>query len=139
MLKEFKEFINRGSVMDMAIGLIMATYFGAIVKSFVSDVLMPPLGELIGGVSFTDMKYVISEAVVAADGTIETPEVAVRYGAFIDTIVTFIIVAFAIFMVIRSLNKMKKKKEEAPAAPPAPSKEEVLLTEIRDAIRKQNG
>ena len=137
MLKEFKEFINRGNVMDMAVGLILALYFGAIVKSLVSDVIMPPVGQLLGGVSFTEMAYTLQEAVLAADGTVDTAAVEIRYGAFIDTIITFLIVAFAIFMVVKQVNRLKKKKEEAPAAPPAPSKEEVLLTEIRDLLKKQ--
>ena len=133
MLKEFKAFISRGNVLDLAVGLIMATYFGAIVKSFVDDILMPPIGMLIGGVDFAELKMKISEK-VAEDGTIT--EVFVNYGTFINTIITFVIVAFAIFMIVKAYNKMQAKKEEAPAAPPAPSKEEQLLTEIRDLLKK---
>lgn len=145
MIQEFKKFISRGNVMEMAVGLIMATYFGAIVKSLVNDILMPPIGMLLGGVDFAELKLVIQEATAesaagAGDGT---AEVAIAYGSFINTIITFIIVAFAIFMVVKGYNNMKdrleKKEEEAPAAPPAPSKEEQLLEEIRDLLKKQNG
>lgn len=133
MLKEFKAFISKGNVLDMAVGLIMATYFGAIVKSFVNDILMPPIGQAIGGVDFNDLKILIGEN-TDAEGNIS--EVFINYGTFINTIITFIIVAFAIFMVVKAYNNMKKKEEEAPAAPPAPSNEEVLLAEIRDALKK---
>ena len=133
MLKEFKSFISKGNVLDMAVGLIMATYFGAIIKSFVNDILMPPIGQAIGGVDFNDLKLKIGEN-VAEDGAIS--EVFISWGAFINTIITFIIVAFAIFMVVKAYNNMKKKEEEAPAAPPAPSKEETLLGEIRDLLKK---
>ncbi|WP_306642807.1 large-conductance mechanosensitive channel protein MscL [Sanyastnella coralliicola] len=133
MLKEFKSFISKGNVLDMAVGLIMATYFGAIVKSFVNDVLMPPIGQAIGGVDFNELKLRIGEN-TADDGTIT--EVFINYGTFINTIITFIIVAFAIFLVVKAYNNMQKKEEEAPAAPPAPSNEEVLLGEIRDLLKK---
>jgi large conductance mechanosensitive channel len=133
MIKEFKAFITRGNVLDMAVGLIMATYFGAIVKSFVDDVLMPPIGQMIGGVDFADLKIQIGQS-VADDGAVTA--VFINYGSFINTIITFIIVAFAIFLVVKAYNNMKKKEEAAPAAPPAPSKEEVLLAEIRDLLKK---
>ncbi|MDG1260882.1 MAG: large-conductance mechanosensitive channel protein MscL [Flavobacteriales bacterium] len=133
MLKEFKAFISKGNVLDMAVGLIMATYFGAIIKSFVNDILMPPIGQAIGGVDFNELKMLIG-ANTDAEGNIT--EVFVNYGTFLNTIITFIIVAFAIFMVVKGYNNMKKKEEEAPAAPPAPSNEEVLLAEIRDALKK---
>ncbi len=141
MLKEFKKFISKGNVIDMAVGLILATYFGAIVKSLVNDVIMPPIGKLLGGVDFSQLKIVLQEpvkAVTDAAGKVITPEVsevAVNYGNFINTIITFIIVAFSIFMVVKAYNKMKKKEEEKPAAPPEPSKEEVLLSEIRDLLK----
>lgn len=138
MLQEFKKFIAKGNVIDMAVGLIMATYFGAIVKSLVNDIIMPPIGKMLGGVDFADLKYVIQEA--SMEGETEIAEVAITYGNFINTIITFLIVAFCIFMVVKGYNKMKermeKKEEEAPKAPPAPSKEEVLLTEIRDLLKK---
>jgi len=141
-MEEFKKFISRGNVMEMAVGLIMATYFGAIIKSLVNDIIMPPVGMLLGGVDFAELKLVIQPAINetvegAGDGI---AEVALSYGLFINAILTFLIVSFAIFMVVKAYNKMKetmeKKKEEAPAAPPAPSKEEVLLTEIRDLLKK---
>lgn len=141
MMKEFKKFIAKGNVLELAVGLIMATYFGAIVKSLVNDIIMPPIGKIMGGVDFDRLKYVIQEKVPetaegAGDGV---AEVAITYGVFINTIITFFIVSFSVFLVIRGYNKMKarmeKKKEEAPAAPPEPSKEEVLLTEIRDLLK----
>jgi large conductance mechanosensitive channel len=142
-MNEFKKFISKGNVMEMAVGLIMAVYFGAIVKSLVSDILMPPLGILLGGVDFSELKIVLQPAVLesaagAGDGV---AEVAIAYGLFINTIITFLIVAFAVFMVVKGYNKMKermeKKEEAAPTAPPAPSKEEILLTEIRDLLKQQ--
>ena len=142
MFNEFKKFISKGNVVEMAVGLIMATYFGAIVKSLVNDILMPPIGMLMGGVDFSSLKIVVQEGVPesaegAGDGV---AEVAILYGTFINTIITFVLVAFAIFMVVKAYNNMKdrmiKKEEEAPAAPPAPTKEEVLLTEIRDLLKK---
>ena len=143
MLKEFKQFIAKGNVVEMAVGLIMALYFGAIVKSFVDDIIMPPIGMLLGGVDFSDLKMVLQEgspAVTDASGATVTEaiqEVAINYGTFINNILTFIIVALAIFMVVKGYNKMKRKQEaEAPAAPPAPSKEEKLLEEIRDLLKK---
>lgn len=137
MIKEFKEFIAKGNVLEMAVGLIMATYFGAIVKSLVNDIIMPPIGLMMGGVDFSTMKMVLQEAVVDAEGAVATAEVAISYGVFINAIITFIIVAFAVFMVIKGYNNMKRKEEEAPAPPPAgPSKEEELLMEIRDLLKK---
>lgn len=142
MFKEFKTFISRGNVIDMAVGLVLATSFGAIIKSLVADIIMPPIGKLLGGVDFSQLKLVIQEkipAVMDAAGTVTTPElaeVAIKYGTFINTIITFIIVAFAIFMVVKGINSMKKKEEEAPKAPPEPTKEEVLLGEIRDLLKK---
>ncbi len=138
MLKEFKSFISKGNVVEIAVGLIMALYFGAIVKSLVDHIIMPPIGMLLGNVDFSSLKIVLLEAIVSGDTTI--PEVAISYGMFLNTIITFIIVSFCIFLVVKGYNKMKermeKKEEEAPAAPPAPSKEEVLLTEIRDLLKK---
>lgn len=145
MLKEFQDFIKKGNVLQMAVGLIMALYFGAITKSFVDDILMPPLGLLIDGVDFSSLKLVLQEGVAAVmDGDVvvteAVKEVSINYGTFINTIITFLIVAFAVFMLVKAYNKMEKKKEEAPApaAPPAPSKEEILLAEIRDELRKRS-
>ena len=137
MIKEFKAFLMKGNVLDLAVALIMATYFGAIIKSLVNDVIMPPIGNMLGGVDFAQMKHVLTEAVMTAEGEVETAEVAISYGNFINTIVTFVIVAFVIFMIVKAYNKSQKKEEEAPAAPPEPSKEEILLTEIRDALRNK--
>ena len=142
MLKEFKEFISKGNVLEMAVGLIMATYFGAIIKSLVNDIIMPPIGKAMGGVDFSSLKVIVQEAIPEvkdAAGAVTTEavaEVAIMYGNFINQILTFIIVAFCVFLVIKGYNSMKKKEEEAPAAPPEPSKEEILLTEIRDALKK---
>jgi large conductance mechanosensitive channel len=130
MMKEFKEFAMRGNVVDMAVGIVIGAAFGKIVKSLVTDVIMPPIGVLLGGVDFAEMGFVVKEATDAAEAVI------IKYGLFINTIIEFIIVAFAIFMVIKGMNSLKKKEEEKPAAPPAPSKEETLLGEIRDLLKK---
>lgn len=131
MMSEFKEFAMRGNVMDMAVGIIIGGAFGKIVSSFVKDVLMPPIGILIGGVDFSNLKATIKEA---ADGV---EAVTINYGTFIQTAVDFLIIAFAIFLVIKAMNSLKKKEEEKPAEPPKPSAEEALLTEIRDLLKKQ--
>jgi len=138
MLSEFKKFAMRGNVVDMAVGIIIGGAFGKIVSSFVADVIMPPIGLLIGGVDFANLFVNLGEGsfdTLSAAKEAEVPVIA--YGQFINTVVDFVIVAFAIFMVIQWMNKMKKKEEEAPAKPPEPSKEEVLLTEIRDLLKKQ--
>ena len=129
MLEEFKKFAMRGNVVDMAVGIVIGAAFGKIVSSFVNDVLMPPIGLLMGGVDFSDLAVTLKAATEGGE------DVLIRYGVFVQTVVDFVIIAFAIFMVVKAMNSMKKKEEEAPAAPPAPSKEEVLLTEIRDALR----
>jgi len=130
MMKEFKEFAMKGNVVDMAVGIIIGAAFGKIIASFVGDVLMPPIGMMLGGMDFSTMAYTLKEAVG------ETPAVTVGYGKFIQALVDFLIVAFAIFMAVKAMNNMKKKEEAAPAAPAAPPKEEVLLTEIRDLLKK---
>lgn len=130
MMKEFKEFAMKGNMVDMAVGIVIGAAFGKIVASLVSNVIMPPLGILMGGVDFTELKYVLQEA----QG--EVAEVAIMYGAFAQTVVDFLIVAFAIFVAIKVMNSMKKKEEAAPAAPAKPSAEVKLLTEIRDALKK---
>lgn len=134
MLKEFKAFIAKGNVLDLAIGLIMATYFGAIVKSLVDDMLMPVIGNLIGGIDFKEMKFVLTEAVVDAEGVETAAEVAINYGTFINNIITFLMVAFAVFMLVKGYNKLKKKEEEKPVS--GPTKDQELLTEIRDLLKK---
>lgn len=133
MLKEFKEFITGGNVIEFAVAVIMAGAIGEVVKSFVSKIVMPVVGMFTGGASFADKKYVLSEAVVDAAGKVTTPENAIMYGAWFDTIINLIIVGFVMFMMIKGYNKMKKKEEEA--APAGPSQED-LLAEIRDLLKK---
>ena len=143
MLKEFKEFAVKGNVVDMAVGIIIGAAFGTIVQSLVNDVIMPPIGLLLGGVDFSNLFLVLQEGATA--GPYDTLELAkeagavtISYGAFINTVISFLIVAFAVFLLIRGINKMKREEEaapEEPAAPPAPSNEEVLLSEIRDLLR----
>jgi large conductance mechanosensitive channel len=125
--QEFKAFAMRGNVVDMAVGIVVGGAFGKITTSFVNDVLMPPIGLLLGGVDFSDL------AVTLKEGSAGAPAVALKYGAFINTVLDFLIIAFAIFLVVKAMTALKR---EAPAAPPGPSKEEVLLTEIRDALRR---
>jgi len=132
IIKEFKEFAMRGNVVDLAVGVIIGAAFGKIVSSLVNDIIMPPIGFLLGGIDFSDKKIIL----VQADAAKKVAEVAIRYGTFINSIIDFVIVAFCIFLVIKGINSMKKKEEEAPAAAPAPSNEEVLLTEIRDLLAK---
>jgi len=132
MLKEFKEFAMKGNMVDMAVGIIMGGAFGTIVKSLVNDVLMPPLGWAMGGVDFSQLKITLQ----AADPDNEIAEVAINYGLFINSVIAFLIVAVALFFVIKAINVSKKNEEETPAAPPEPSKTEVLLAEIRDALKK---
>jgi large conductance mechanosensitive channel len=130
MFKEFKEFAMRGNVMDMAVGIIIGAAFGKIIASLVNDIIMPPIGLLLGGVDFSNIVLTLKEAVG------ETAAVTMNIGIFINIVIEFIIVAFAIFMVIKGMNSMKKKEEAAPAAPPAPSDEVLLLKEIRDSLKK---
>jgi large conductance mechanosensitive channel len=131
MIKEFKTFAMRGNVVDMAVGIIIGGAFGKIVSSVVADVIMPPIGLLIGGVDFANLVITIKKA------TDNAAAVTLNYGKFIQTIVDFVIIAFAIFMLIKVMNALKKKEEAAPAAPPPPSKEETLLAEIRDILKKR--
>jgi len=130
LLGEFKAFAMKGNIVDMAVGIIIGIAFGKIVTSVVSDIIMPPLGLIIGGVNFTDLKVVMKAA------TETNPDVTWNYGNFLQVTFDFLIVAFAVFMLIKGINAMKKKEEAAPAAPPAPSKEETLLSEIRDLLKK---
>lgn len=127
MMKEFKEFAVKGNVVDMAVGIIIGAAFGKIVSSFVGDVIMPPIGVLVGGVDFSSLSFIIKEAVD------KQPAVLISYGKFLQTIIDFVIIAFAIFMVVRAINSLKK--QEAAAPPPPPSTQEVLLTEIRDLLK----
>ncbi len=131
MMQEFKTFAMRGNVVDMAVGIIIGGAFGKIVSSFVADVVMPPIGVIIGGVNFSNLTITLKEAVG------DSAAVTIGYGKFIQSVFDFVIIAFAIFMMIKFMNSLKKKEEEAPAQPPAPSNEEILLTEIRDALRQK--
>jgi large conductance mechanosensitive channel len=136
MLNEFKNFAMRGNVVDMAVGIVIGAAFGKIVSSFVNDVIMPPIGMLMGGVDFSNLFINLGDGAFASLAAAEEAGAPlIKYGVFINTVLDFVIVAFAIFMVIRAMNKMKKQEEEKPAAPPEPSAEEKLLTEIRDSLR----
>jgi large conductance mechanosensitive channel len=128
MVQEFKNFAMRGNVIDMAVGIVIGGAFGKIVSSFVNDVLMPPIGLMLGGVDFSGLTITLQEA------TEEVAAVTLNWGVFVQTVIDFLIIAFAIFLVIKAMNAAKKKEEEAPAEPP---KQEVLLTEIRDALRQR--
>ena len=132
MLSEFREFAVKGNMIDMAVGIIIGGAFGKIVSSLVGDVLMPPLGVVIGGVDFTNLSITLKQAVD------KTPAVVLGYGKFLQTAFDFLIVAWAMFMVVKGINALKREKPAAPAAPPPPSKEQVLLTEIRDLLAKRS-
>ena len=134
IVKEFKEFISKGNVIDLAVGVIIGAAFGKIITSLVDDVLMPPIGFLTGGVDFADKKLVL----ITADTVNKVEEVAIRYGNFINTVIQFLIVSICIFAVIKAINTIKRKEESAPATPAPASAEEVLLAEIRDLLKSQN-
>lgn len=142
MLKEFKEFAMRGNVVDMAVGIIIGAAFGTIVQSLVSDVIMPPIGLALGNIDFSNLFALLKEGATAgpyaslADAQ-KAGAVTINYGKFINTIISFIIVAFAIFLLIRGINSMKRQEEAAPAPPPVPSNEEKLLAEIRDILKQR--
>ena len=145
LFKEFKEFINKGNVVDMAVGVVIATAFGNITKSLVADIIMPLVGKLTGGVSVSDLKIVLTEAVLDEAGNVLVAENAVRYGLFLQFIIDFLIIALAVFVFVKVVNSAKnlRKKEEpvveeAPAPEPEPTKEEVLLAEIRDLLKEKN-
>lgn len=131
MLKEFKKFAMRGNVVDLAVGVIIGGAFGKIVSSLVNDVVMPLLGLIVGGVNFTDLKLPLKEATEGSEA------IFLNYGQFIQSIFDFLIIAFSIFLFIKALNSFKKKEEDKPAPPPAPTKEELLLTEIRDLLKEK--
>ena len=136
--EEFKQFAMRGNVIDLAVGVVIGGAFGKITTSLVNDIIMPFISILTGGIDFSDWKWVLKEAVLNADGTEAAAAISVNFGSLVAVILDFIIIAFAIFCMIKALNKLQRKKEEAPAAPPAPpepSAEEKLLTEIRDLLR----
>jgi large conductance mechanosensitive channel len=132
MLKEFKDFIMTGNVIDFAVAVIMAGAVGLVVNGFVADIVMPVVGHFAGGIDFAEMKVVLDEAVVAADGSVATPENAIRWGAWVNTIVNLLIVGFVMFLIVKAYNKTKKPVEDAPAGP----SEIDLLTEIRDSLKK---
>ena len=131
MMQEFKEFAVKGNVVDMAVGIIIGGAFGKIVSSFVADVIMPPIGVILGGVDFSNLAITLKEAAG------EAPAVIISYGKFIQSVVDFTIIAFAIFIAIKAINRLKKQEEEKPETPPAPSNEEVLLSEIRDLLKQE--
>lgn len=139
MLKEFKDFIMRGNVLELAVAVIIAGAFGAVVASFTNDVIMPPIGLLLGGVDFSNLAITLKEAQLDETGAVAVEAVQLRYGAFIQKVIDFVIIAFVIFMLVRTYNRMqdrlKKKEEAAPAPPPGPTAEQ-LLTEIRDLLKK---
>ena len=139
ILKEFQEFAVKGNVVDMAVGIIIGGAFGTIVKSLVNDVIMPPIGLLLGGVDFSDLFINLGEgAYDSLEAAKEAGAPVIAYGSFINNVISFLIVAWAVFILIKAINAMKKKEEEAPAEPPAPPKSEVLLEEIRDALRARS-
>jgi large conductance mechanosensitive channel len=136
MLKEFKAFAMRGNVMDMAVGIILGAAFGRIVTSFVNDILMPPIGLLLGNTDFSALFLNLSGGAYATlEAAQEAGAATINYGLWLNAVIDFLIVAFAIFLIIRQMNRLTKKEEAAPAAPPAPPREEVLLTEIRDLLK----
>lgn len=138
MVKEFKEFAVKGNVVDMAVGIIIGGAFGTIVKSLVSDVIMPPIGLLLGGVDFSNLFFTLGGGSYdSLDAAKEAGAATINYGLFFNNVISFLIVAFAVFMLVKSINSLKKKEEEKPAAPPKPSDEVVLLAEIRDLMAKQ--
>ena len=141
MLNEFKEFAMKGNVVDMAVGIVIGAAFGTIVSSLVNDVIMPPVGILLGDVDFSNLFYVVKEGTTpgpyeSVAMAKEAGAVTINWGLFINTIISFIIVALAVFFVIKGINNMKREQEEAPEAPPEPSAEEKLLTEIRDLLKR---
>ncbi|WP_336288836.1 large-conductance mechanosensitive channel protein MscL [Aeromonas dhakensis] len=133
LIQEFKAFASRGNVIDMAVGIIIGAAFGKIVSSFVGDVIMPPIGLILGGVDFSDLAVTLK----AAEGS--APAVVIAYGKFIQTIIDFLIISFAIFLGLKAINTLKKKQEEEAAAPAGPTKDQELLTEIRDLLKSQQG
>lgn len=130
IIKEFREFAMKGNIIDLAVAVIIGAAFGKIVSSFVNDILMPPIGMLLGGVDFTDLVIVLKEGAEGVD------PVTLNYGMFLQTVIDFMIIAFSVFMVIKVYQRLEKKKEEAPAPPPAPTLQESLLAEIRDLLKE---
>lgn len=137
MVSEFKQFAMRGNVIDLAVGVVIGAAFGKIVTALVEKIIMPPIGWAIGNVDFSRLAWVLKPAGVDATGK-EIPAVAIGYGDFINTVVQFVIIAFAIFMGVKAINRLKREEAVAPSVPPAPSPEQTLLTEIRDLLKAQN-
>ncbi|MEI6764754.1 MAG: large-conductance mechanosensitive channel protein MscL [Bacteroidota bacterium] len=135
-VNEFKDFASKGNIVDLAVGIVIGGAFGKIVSSIVADIIMPPLGLLIGGVNFTDLKFIIKAGAVDAAGK-AIPAVTLNYGNFLQTLFDFLIIAFAMFLVVKAMMKLKKKQETAPAAPAAPTASEKLLEEIRDTLKEK--
>jgi len=135
MLKEFRNFIMTGNVIDLAVAVILAGAVGLVVNGFVTDIMMPIVGHFAGGMAFADMRIVLTDEVIAKDGSVIAPENAIRYGAWINTLINLVIVGFVLFMIVKAYNKTKRKKKEEPAAPKGPTQEE-LLAEIRDLLKK---
>ena len=135
MWKEFKDFIMTGNVIDLAVAVLLAGAVGLVVNGFVTDIMMPIIGSVTGGIDFADMKYVLSPAVIGADGVIVTPENAIMYGKWINSLINLMIVGFVLFMIVKAYAKVRAKKVEAPAPPAGPTEID-LLKEIRDALRK---
>jgi large conductance mechanosensitive channel len=142
MLKEFKEFAVKGNMLDMAVGIILGAAFGSIVSSLVGDVIMPTVGLMVGGVDFSDLFVILRQGdpsgpYLTLEAATEAGAVTLNYGAFVNTIISFLIVVFSVFLLVKNFNRLRKQEEEAPPAPPAPSKEEELLAEIRDILRQR--
>lgn len=142
MLKEFKEFAMRGNVVDMAVGIIIGAAFGTIVQSLVNDVIMPPIGLALGNVDFSNLFVILKQGTpagpyAALTDAADAGAVTINYGAFINTVISFLIIAIAVYILVRGINSMKRKEEAAPEAPPEPSNEEKILTEIRDILRSK--
>ena len=135
MLTEFKEFAMRGSVVDLAVGVIIGGAFGKIITALVDGIIMPPIGLLLGGVNFKDLVHVLKPAVLDAAGKVTTPAVSIQYGMFVQTLVDFLIIAFVIFLAIKAMNRLSRKQEAPPAAPALPPEDVLLLRELRDSLK----
>ena len=138
MFQEFKEFAMKGNLVDMAVGFVMGSAFATVVTAFIEGVFLPAISPVMGGLDFSSWKYVMSPAEIAVDGTVIAEEVAIQFGSFITALISFLIVAFVMFMIIRGMNRMMKEAEEAEEAPAEPPAQEVLLTEIRDLLAKNS-
>jgi len=138
MFNEFKQFAMKGNLVDMAVGFVMGGAFATVVTAFIQGVFLPALSPVLGGLDFGSWEYVMAPAVLAEDGSVVTEAVSIKIGEFISAVISFLIVAFVMFLIIKGMNNMMKKEEEAPAEPPAPPRQEVLLEEIRNLLAKQS-